>query len=291
MDRFTLDFVGIGPQRTASSWLHQVLLHHPKVAFPAGVKETMFFDQRYAKGLGWYAAHFAHAATDQLRAEIAPTYFDDDAARERLRGLYPDLKIIINVRNPVERAFSLFRHHVAKGRVAPDFERAIETMPRIITSGRYAAHCPLWEQAFGASNVLYIVQEDASARPEEVLERVCRFLDLPVIPLPAVGREVFGAGTVPRFRVLALAASSAATALRSLRLHRIAEWGKRIGLTRVYRGGRREQSMSAATRARLQRVFEPDIDWLERRLDRDFSAWRSQGRGGDAGREAADRQA
>ena len=76
-----LDFVGIGPQRTASTWLNEMLLRHPSIALPTGVKETKFFDDRFHKGFAWYATHFADPDPSQVRGEIAPTYFDDDAAR------------------------------------------------------------------------------------------------------------------------------------------------------------------------------------------------------------------
>ena len=144
MEPFYLNFVCVGPQRTGSTWLHQHLTQHPAICFPQDVKETMFFDRYYEKGLSWYTAHFTHRGEKQLCGEIAPTYFDVDVVPTRLHQLNPECRIIINLRNPVSRTLSLYRHHLSKGRVRGSFEEAVLQMPRIIDSGKYALHIPRW---------------------------------------------------------------------------------------------------------------------------------------------------
>ena len=270
-----LNFVGVGPQRTASSWLHVVLAHHPSVAFPAGVKETMFFDQRFDKGLSWYEWHFRHATEHQVVGEIAPTYFDHTAARERLRTLYPELRIIINVRNPVERAHSLYRHHRAKGRVSGTFREAVHQQPSILSAGHYRRECEAWEALFGTDHVLYVVQEDVSSNPGRVLDEVCAFLGLRPIDLPTGARGKVNEGTDPRFPTLARMMSSTATLLRGARLHWLAEAGKRLGLTRLYSGGRAAPPLDPTLEHELAAMYDDDISWLERRLNRSFSSWRN----------------
>ena len=154
-----LHFFGVGPQRTASSWLHQMLVQQPGLSFPHQVKETMFFDQHYNKGLDWYLWHFKESPAGAVLGEIGPTYFDDHQARKRIKSHFPDARIIINVRNPIARSHSLFRHHLSKGRVSNSFQSAIKQMPRILTSGNYSEYCPRWEADFG-NGVAYIHQQD-----------------------------------------------------------------------------------------------------------------------------------
>ncbi len=276
VDTFQLTFLGIGPQRTASSWLDQVLRSHPAIALPRNVKETMFFDSRFEKGLAWYTSHFPYKAMHRSFGEIAPTYFDDAGARERVASYFPELRIIINVRNPVERAFSLYRHHLGKGRVTGSFLDAVREMPRIMESGHYRIHCPAWEARFGRERVLYLIQEDIQKRPSQVLENVCSFLDLNVIPLPQMGQRRFGASDLPRFPALARLAAKAATELRKRRLHNLVEFGKRLGLKSVYRGGNNNQAtLTRSLFSKLQPEFEEDLTWLETRLGRDLSSWRT----------------
>ncbi len=267
-----LSFFCVGPQRTATTWLYRVLAEQRQVEFPQGVKETMFFDTRYAKGIQWYLWHFRNADSAAMCGEIAPSYFDQPVCWERIRKHFPEAKIIINVRNPVDRSYSLFRHHVSKGRIPNDFEKAIERMPRILSSSHYGKYCPQWEHYF-PDRVKYVVQEDIEARPELVVDDICQFLQLETMPLPEVAHERVNRAAAPRNRWLARALSMGATSLRSLRLHGVVEWGKRVGLTSYYRDGGEPQALGADTRARLARMFESDVRWLERRLEREFSEW------------------
>jgi len=268
-----LHFLGIGPQRTASSWLDQVLRSHPQLSLPYQVKETFFFDERFDRGWEWYAWHFRNRKTGQYVGEVGPTYFDSETARERLHKYYPELKLIITVRNPVVRAFSLYRHHRTKGRVPGTFAEAIKRMPRILTSGKYGTHCPAWENCFGTSNVLYLVQEDIQSHPEAVFKQVCDFLGVETTLLPPVIREVYGAGTEPRFPALARRAAQAAIWVRDKRLHGVVEFGKKLGLKAIYRGGQGASCLTPEEQKFLQDYYRYDISWLEQRLNRDFSFW------------------
>jgi len=268
-----IHFFGLGPQRTATTWLYQALLPSQAICLPQGVKETMFFDRYYDKGLNWYLWHFRQATADQLCGEIAPTYFDAPAACERLSQHFPDAKLIINVRNPVARCHSLFRHHLSKGRVPNDFWKAAESVPQIIDSGHYRKHGSRWEDQF--PNIHYLVQEDIVAQPETEIANLQSFLGIP-IRLPASAeqlKEKVNVAEAPRFPRLARLASASAAFLRSRRLHRVAELGKRLGLKKVYRGGTEVAAFDPETRRRLQDLYASDIQWLEKRLNRCFADW------------------
>lgn len=269
-----VDFLAVGPQRTATSWLYEVLSHHPQICFPAGVKETMFFDLRYQRGWGYYDSHFQHVRAGQVIGEIAPSYFHSEGAVERIAASLPACKILINVRNPITRSHSLFRHHLSKGRVRNNFSSALVKMPEIIESGKYSKFAKRWEETFGADNVCYLVQEDIQNQPSDVLATVCRFLGLPNMPLPEVANTNINSASAPRNWLLAKLLSSAATGLRGMRLHRLAELGKSWGLVRMYQGGGHIDPLTAKHFAELEAMYDEDIRWLERRLGRNFDYWR-----------------
>jgi hypothetical protein len=273
---FDLTFVGVGPQRTASTWLYEMLRLHPSVVFPKGVKETQFFDRHFHKGFSWYEAHFAGGvAGSQIRGEISPTYFDDEAARERLRSAFPNLKVIVSLRNPVERAFSLYRLERMKGRVAGDFREATARNSRIITSGHYAEHCPKWERDFGSDRVLYLLQEEIRSNPQEALDRVYDFLGIPRVALPATAGDNFSATHVPRYPVLARVMSEAARFLRRFRLHWLVNLGKKAGFRKAFQGGQGADQLTPELRNELGKIFEQDIRWVERKLGRELPEWRA----------------
>lgn len=223
----------------------------------------MFFDEHYLHGLPWYWSHFAEIANGQKRGEIATTYFDSSLALQRLRQ-FPDLRVIINVRNPVERTYSLFCHHRVKGRVPEDFFEAVKVMPRIETSGRYAIYCERWEQAFGKERCHYVLQQDVASSPQHVINEVCDFLAVEPLALAADAAERFGQLTRPRWPVVAKTAATLATAIRSRGLHRPIEFAKCVGLKRfVYGHPAGKEVMPADVQRYLKHLHSEDVAYLQ----------------------------
>jgi hypothetical protein len=275
MNHFALDFVCVGPQRTGTSWLDKLLRYHPQLCLPKNVKETMFFDRDHDKEINYYLDYFSDRTSDQKCGEIGPTYFDEVLIPNRIQELNPNCKIIINLRDPVNRALSSYHHHLGKGRVKGTFTDAIAQIPQIIDAGRYGTHATRWLNTFGTEQVTFILLEDVETRPERVLSELYQFLDVPAIAMPDLGKQRIGAATAPKFPMLAKFAAQSATWLRSHRFHQVAEFGKALGLTKVYRGGEPSlPSLTASERSRLIEQYEADIVFLEQLLGRDLSAWR-----------------
>lgn len=184
MNDFTIDFVGIGPQRTGSSWLYQMLQFHPTMCFPNNVKETMFFEKYYNKGMSWYAAHFRHQTAGQICGEIGPTYFDIETAPAQIYQLNSKCKIIVNLRHPVQRALSLYRHYLSLGKVRGNFSQAVVQMPRLIDAGKYSKHLPRWLETFGKERVFTIFLDEIESQPDRVLENLYTFWKLKPLKSP-----------------------------------------------------------------------------------------------------------
>lgn len=270
-----IDFLCIGPQRTASSWLDRALRMHPSILLPKHVKETFFFDRNYHRGLDWYYRLYCAPSSHCLYGEVGPTYFESQEALDRILLTNANIRILILVRNPIARTFSLFCHERTKGRAPNDFFDAIRSQSRILESGRYSRIAPKWEAAFGIENILYIVQDDIRRDPDGQLRGIFDFLGIERIDLPPGFEERFGQGVVPRFRLLAMMASRTAAMLRAAGFHKLVELGKRIGLNQVYRGGDNAAlTPSNAVMEFLSSEHEIDIDFLEARLGRNFSHWR-----------------
>lgn len=270
-----LGMVGVGPQKAGTSWLYFCLKEHPQLCFPKGVKETFFMDERFARGWPWYWSHFHHRLDGQLCSEIGPTYFDVPEAAKRLREHSPECRIIINLRSPADRSFSLYLHHRKKGRLHGDFREAIRQMPRIVDSSRYRIHVSRWLEEFGPQQVLILLQDDIASSPERVLERVYEFAGLDPVPPPATTRQRVNAASLPAFPGLARAATHLADRLRDRRLYGPIELAKRLGLKRVYNGFRgRLPTLDPEMRKQLVEEFEPDIAYVERLLERPMTNWR-----------------
>lgn len=278
MDPFRLSFVGVGPQRTGSSWLHNLLADHPALCLPKDVKETMFFDRYYRAGLPWYASHFAHCKSGQLCGEIGSTYLDLARVAEAIRQHNPDCRIIINLRNPIERARSLHLHHWSKGRAAASFTEAVSQKPRIVDSGRYGIHVPRWLDLFGRDRVHFVWLDDVQYSPSEVFASLCDFLGVERMRMPAVGQAKTYSGQSARFPMLSRIAVALAYKLRSKRFYKLIKLGKTLGFKRLVYGsvGQSAPRLTPIELERLAEVYEPDICYLECLLGRDLSAWRRQ---------------
>ena len=111
-------FFGLGPQRSGSTWLDGCLRQHPQCALPVKTKETFFFDRYFDRGLCWYERQFDVGREVRAVGEVAPSYFGYPDAPIRIAQLFPDARLIITLRNPIERAWSHFLHLWRKGDVS-----------------------------------------------------------------------------------------------------------------------------------------------------------------------------
>jgi hypothetical protein len=273
---FCLHFVGIGPQRTGTSWLNQLLQCHPGLCLPQGAIEPMFFDRYYSHGLPRYLSHFSRRQPDQHCGEISPTYFDVEPVPERIYQLNPACRIIINLRSPISRALSLYRHHLSKGRVNGSFRQAVAHMPRIIDTGRYAQHIPRWLDSFGPAQATFVLLDDIKRNPAAVLNHIYRFLEVNPIDLPGTAYGQINGVTMPRCPGLARLAARWVTQLQGGGYYRVIEFGKRLGLKRVVYAGSRPEAVRLAPDDQnwLLATYETDIAFVENLLKRDLTAWR-----------------
>lgn len=272
-DTFRLNAVGIGPQKTASSWLHACLQSHPEVCLPHGVKETFFFDRRFASGMDWYSSHF-RCRERPVVCEIAPTYFDSTAARDRIAANNAACRVLVTLRNPVDRAFSSYLHLRKTEGVTSPFEQAMKEHPTILSGSRYGEHLPMWLDAFGRDRVLLLFQEDIQQQPEAVLESVYAFLGIRSIAVPEIAREQVNVRSLPAFPRVARTAGRVADWLRSRRLHGVVETVKPWVSSLVFSGHRGDYpALNPETARSLHDLFAEDVRYVEQLSGRDLTAW------------------
>ncbi len=236
----------------------------------------MFFDLYFDQGVARYVSHFPHRQEGQLCGEIGPTYFDVEVVPSRIHQMYPECKIIVNLRNPISRTLSLYGHHLSKGRVTGSFSEAVLRMPRILSSGKYATHIPRWLDAFGAGRVTFVLLDDIKANPVLTLKHLYNFLGIADIDMPSWGNERFNELTAPRFPWLAKVTARLVTSLHAKGFHAVIQLGKALGLRAlVYEGGTsKKPELTENERSQLLKEYEPDIAFVERLLNRDLSEWR-----------------
>ncbi|MFV2000822.1 MAG: sulfotransferase [Acidimicrobiia bacterium] len=210
--RMLPDFVILGGQRCGTSSLYKYLGRHPEIA-PSLRKETEYFTIDFDKGESWYRAHFPleirrtvaeKRGKTLLTFEATPDYLFDPRAPQRLAELLPEAKLIIMMRDPVERAYSHYRHNVRLGledlsfrdaiaaeteRVAPDIEMMHrDPLNRVLnfrrysymSRGLYSEQLARWFDQFERDRFLIMSAEDFFVHPGNTLHSLEGFVGVDV---------------------------------------------------------------------------------------------------------------
>lgn len=271
------DFIAVGPPRTATTWLDTVLRGH--VGLPLNVKETHFFARNYKHGLRWYERHFDHCANEPIVGEICAAYFENPPARWRIRYNIPRCKIVVTLRDPVERLYSYYKLMRHNGQTEGPFEEALIRYKKMLASSRYAFHLRNWHNDFGKENVLVVLNDDLAADSHAYLNRITDFIGIARINVGPAALSRNKANTVqvaPRSARLARNARKFRFWLGSCRMYRTRRLLTNAGVWRFcFEGGEEFPPLDPAVQARLRDILRPEIDGLETLLDRDLSKWKN----------------
>jgi hypothetical protein len=271
------DFIGIGPPRTATTWLHEVLTGH--VGLPEGVKETDFFVWQYDKGLEWYAAHFRNCPAERPVGEFSPNYFGGAHTRERIAKDIPGCKIICTLRDPVERTYSHYRKMREGEYFSGSFEECLKKRPNVLEWSKYAYHLQAWRKLFSSENVLVLIQDDLKSNAQDYLDQVCDFIQIPRIQIlnsASQDRMVNAVPSLPRNPRIARAARIVRDRLQKHGDYGAVNLLKGTALRNfLFGGGPTFEPLRAETGERLREFFRPDVEALEDMLGRDLSPWKT----------------
>lgn len=190
-----LDFVVPGFAKSGSTSLCAMLALHPRVFIP-GAKELWFFSMpAYRDRWGEFAAHFDHAPVGTLLGEGSTAYLGSSAGEAAARAIarhYPDCRILIVARDPLDRVLSSVRemHHSGHlfGVECPfDLREALESMPHFLADALYWERSAPWRELFPPAQVHVVFFEDMCADPAGVLQGCYEHLALDPAEAPVPG--------------------------------------------------------------------------------------------------------
>jgi hypothetical protein len=272
-------FFVIGPPRTGTTWLHEIL--RQRAVLPSPTKETRFFDIHFHRGLDWYSAHFPASPSNRIVGEIAPTYFACAKASQRIAQLLPDARVVCIFRNPVERVLSLYKLKCAYGLIPWTLEQAMVRDPEMLESGRYATKLQAWQSALGRDRVLPLVYEDLRNEPQSFLDTLVDFVGIPRFPLGEhETRSVHASETMtyPRSYRRTRNASTLADWFKARRLDGLVAAVRNSPLRKLFLGGGPPfTELPLEIVAGLYELFRPEVERLEELLNRDLSSWKTLG--------------
>lgn len=211
--RMTPGFLIVGAQRCGTTSMYKAITRHPSVLPAVLHKGAHYFDTGYDRGEAWYRGHFPlqvtarrvqrETGTAPITGESSPYYSFHPLAGERIARDLPDARLVMLVRDPVERAYSAHTHESARGFEDQPFARALELEEErlagaeerlrarplsrddhhqhhaYVTRGRYVEQLERLTSLVGRDRLHLVDSDEFFTRPEEVYAGVLEFLGLP----------------------------------------------------------------------------------------------------------------
>lgn len=222
--RILPSFIIAGFPRCGTTSLYNYLVSHPSIV-PALKKEIRFFNQYYSYGLNWYKLFFptffskykigSNYRDDFITGDGSSTYVHHPLSSVRIKKVIPNVKIIILLRNPVERAFSQYYHVLKQNIESITFEKAIEIeLERIkgewdkmskdsiyysknyhyfsyLSAGIYIDKLKSWYEVFPKDQILILSSEEMYKNTQKIFDKTIQFLNLKKWNLPKYERFNF----------------------------------------------------------------------------------------------------
>jgi hypothetical protein len=246
-------FLIIGAQKGATRWLRINLGRHPEI-FTADEELSFFNSEDYRRGLDRYRASFTGWSGEPIVGEATPGYMiwrhDPALVAERIDKSLPGVQLFAVLRDPVDRLYSAFVHHVRRGRLDPD-EDLIELVSRtspeedrlqLVAGGWYARSLAPYMSRFGDRLTVFLTEE-ARSKPQEVYRTALGRLGVDDSFAPDGLHEVVFSRRLPK-------------------------------KTRYWRRGDGRRPLSEDEKRELGGYFREDVERLEEMLGRDLSEWK-----------------
>ncbi|MEM1167591.1 MAG: tetratricopeptide repeat protein [Cyanobacteria bacterium P01_H01_bin.35] len=213
------DFIIIGTEKSGTSSLYVYLVQHPQIIAPIE-KEIHFFSHKFDYGNEWYLAHFPPILNHPnfLTGEASTSYFHTCHldTHKRLFSLLPNTKLILLLRNPVERTISHYHQRVRLGFEHRSLEKVISSEMEILKGaenpislgekywktqcgylwvGLYFHFLKDWMSIFPKEQILILKSGDFNENPKATMAKVYNLLGLPDHQLSHY--EKYNAGSYP----------------------------------------------------------------------------------------------
>jgi hypothetical protein len=267
------DFVIIGATKAATTWLLQNLQAHPQIFMPGGEQELHYFSRHFDRGEAWYRSHFAAAADGQVIGEKSASYLPHPEAPVRLRALLPEARLVAQLRNPIERAYSDYCMHYRRGQVGRDLARYLDPegtpIPRLLEDGLYFRHLTAFRAVFPSNRIKVILYDDIRREPAPVFREVCTHIGVePRADTALLNRRIKNKHTavVPPFARRVLAPLKGA--VRPFRKSRVFRFARSLIARQLD-----YPELTLPVRQQLCDYYRTDVAALEGLLGRDLGHW------------------
>lgn len=202
---------------------------------------------------------------------------DHNKSAKRIADVGSVERIMVMVRDPVERAWSHYHWKTGVNESSKTLREKAKEVPMIINSGLYATGLRTYENYFDRSNILILKSEESFQNVDKTKKRVANFLNVDEEKFPEdAGKERVNEQAAPRFGWLSEMASLLSYKLRMRDLDWISNAVKRTGLKRVLmkQEEKEKEEISQKDFRWLVSQYEEEVRELEKSFGVDTSDWR-----------------
>jgi hypothetical protein len=271
-----MDFIGIGAQKSGTSWAYTCLYDHPEVCAP--IKEIHFFSRpRFSEGKEWYERHFNSCEGGKKRGEFSTSYLYSKEAPERIHAYYPNTKLIAILRNPIGRSFSQYRNAIKAGEIpeSTPFEEYLTNEPSALEQGFYHEQLARYDALFPKSQMLVLIYEDIRKDPIAFMRHIYEFLGIESTFVSSMVHDEINVARTPKHVFVDRMMHHVSETLRKSGLDRFVHFIRKSGLpdlVRSFNTKQKQESRHTETydRRELALHFKDDVTRLSRRLGRDM---------------------
>lgn len=271
-----INFLGIGAQKSGTSWAYTCLYDHPEVCAP--IKEIHFFSRtRFSEGREWYEHHFRSCAQGKVLGEFSTSYLYSEEAPQRIHSLYPHAKLIAILRNPIDRAYSQYRNAIRAGEIpeSTTFESFADEEKSVREQGLYTAQLERYYALFPNEQLLVLIYEDIRKDPVVFMRRIYEFLGIDATFVSSMVNDEINVARTPKHIFIDRSMHHMSETLRKIGLDRFVHWVRKSGLPDLIRArNTKPQKASSHTktfdREAFARYFKNDVAKLSGLLGRDM---------------------
>ena len=289
-----IDFIGIGAPKCGSTWVGKCLEEHPEINF-AKVKEVNFFNENFSnlkvgryfvnednyneKGWEWYFKQFPTDKLGKIRGEFSVTYLSSKQAPKRIKKHFPDVKILVTLRNPVDMIYSnyWFCKPAIHGTRTGTFKSYIKNHD-VLKIALYYQHLKIFYDLFSSKNIHIILLDDLKKKPHEVVKELYRFLDVSEDFNPSILTQKVNSSFAIRSEILRTLASWIFIILYKILPRSLYNYLRgNPTLFAVYLKLNTKKAkyppMQAKEAEYLKNYYKEDIKKLEKLIQKDLSGW------------------
>ena len=273
------NFIYIGPPKTGSKWITRVLKSHPKV-FVSGI-DMYFFDRdtNYSKGIDWYKAFFNKASDSHFAVgELSHDYIYSSNAAKRIAHFNKEMKIIINLRNPVDLCFSVYKAMIKYGETSSSYRNAMLNKEKthgkeLMDYGEYYDNIVHYTNLFDRKNILYLKYDDLVNDKQLFMKKIYNFLGVNNLPELANIPE-YNTAKESRLKIFGILAKACANLLRKMNLLSLLRILKNSNiLTKFLFKDRISNSLDKNDKIFFKKFYTEDLKKVEKLTGLNLSDW------------------